>query len=399
MKSKKVLMTLGIAVLPLLADSIEPNISVPAVQKRSDMHTNVENERLIVATGYGRDKSEALKHAFAAAIEQYIGIVIDSEAIVKNGKLIKNDILTASNGYIKSYDLLSQKDFDGLKEMKIRAVVRSQKLFSKIQALNINTISNDNAIGIFKNLNNTHARVTTKINSKEDAGKILAKKFKTLFEPETIKKLIALHITDVSLDEQKATKDKIPLYVRYEMTTNQSAYDKRIEALEQLFFNLGLQKSNRVDLPYIENGLLKVKNIDRVSKLKSTDIGIVKPYGAEYKLDVWSFPENWRDIYPFSSSESLVWNDIFEIILEIKKKNGSVLIADNISRNFRETPIITASPSTSSGYYSSGFKRNRAKILTPLFASKKVLTFEKKVILNIADTGNIGKITIEMEKK
>ena len=109
----------------------------------NDSGLKIANEKEIIATGYGTTQQQALDNAFKTAIEQYIGVVVDSETMMKNGKLIKDKILTASNGFIKSYKELSVDNSDGLIEVKINALVKSQKVFNKIKSLNIATIKLD----------------------------------------------------------------------------------------------------------------------------------------------------------------------------------------------------------------------------------------------------------------
>jgi len=94
----------------------------------------------IVVTGYGVDHEKALKNAFQSAVEQQIGVFIDSEEIIKNDNIIKSNILTASNGFIQEYTELSSIVNDGLVQVKIQAKVKSQEVERKINTLNISTL-------------------------------------------------------------------------------------------------------------------------------------------------------------------------------------------------------------------------------------------------------------------
>jgi len=401
MKYKKSLLLLAVMTLPLFALQVrEVKVSSDANSSSKQKRTQPD-ERQIVATGYGSSELEARDNAFSAAIEKYVGIIVDSEAVLQNGTLVKDEILTASNGYVKSYTELSKEKTDGIWEVKVEALIRSQKIFGKEKGQNTALLGKQNR----DNLNNTSARVSTKIKSKKDASKILAKKFKALFDTETLKSLVSMENISATLEEEKVRNDKIPLVLTHKIRINPKVYAHKIEALEQLFYNLGLRKHSRVDEPYVENGLLRIKNTKEIRKLKRTDIGIIKEDGSGYKLDVWSFPAHWRDVFPFTSGESIVFNDFFEIMLRAERKNGTLLFSKNISTAFkempkyREIPMLTASPNLVRGYYSSGFKRNRAKIITPLFDSEKILQFKTKELLDIKDSGDLGTSKIELKEK
>ena len=54
----------------------------------------------VTAQGVGASKREAVEDAFRNAIEESIGVYVSSETQMQNEKLIKDNILTSSNGYI-----------------------------------------------------------------------------------------------------------------------------------------------------------------------------------------------------------------------------------------------------------------------------------------------------------
>jgi len=383
----------------IYADSFKLQTKANKNPVSSSKHLNVQSEKEVVSTGYGRNEKEALKHAFNAAVEQYVGIVIDSETLVQNGKLIKDEIITASNGYIQNYNVLSTKNDDGFFEVTIKASVKSQKIFEKITNLNIATITSENAIGIFKNIKNAHARLTTNLSAKEDASKLLKKAIDDFLAPESLKEMLTVTITDAKIEEEKVKKYKVPFVINYEMRINYEMYLQKIKKLEQVFENLGASLKTRYDLPYVENDLLKVKNIDSIKKLVRTDVGFITKYGKNYKLDLWSFPQKWKDTYIFSLNSTIYWTDIFQIILEVKKKNGEVIMAENISQAIYDKPMVSVSPSSTYGYYGSGFKKSRAKIISPLFGYKEKLLFQSRQIVDIEDSIDIDSITVELDYK
>jgi hypothetical protein len=62
--------------------------------------------RKVVATGAGLDVDGALKNAFKVAVEEAVGTLVDTETMVRQDETIEEKILSASNGFIKHYDLI-----------------------------------------------------------------------------------------------------------------------------------------------------------------------------------------------------------------------------------------------------------------------------------------------------
>jgi len=189
---------------------------------------DIINTKKIIATGLGLSEEKALKNAFKSAIQQFVGVVVDSEIQLKNGKIIKDNIFTASNGFIQEYDILSVNNKDGLFEIEIKAIVKSQKLFDTIKSLNIATIS-------IANSSNIQARVETKSLAKKDAGVILKKTFDKLLGPKSLKEIIALTIKNV-----------------YEIGVDYKIYSQKIKHLEKTFENLGAKLHKRLDFPFFD---------------------------------------------------------------------------------------------------------------------------------------------------
>jgi ribosomal protein S8 len=93
--------------------------------------------REVVAEGIGLTPEDALKNAFSRAVESAIGVLVDSTTVVKNDKLIRDEVLTLSNGYIQSYDELSRDKQRGLTSVRIKAQVKVEPLVSRLRELSI----------------------------------------------------------------------------------------------------------------------------------------------------------------------------------------------------------------------------------------------------------------------
>jgi len=92
----------------------------------------------VVVTGMGANEQGAIKNATKAAVQQVVGMYVVSEEVMKNQELIKDEVLTHSNAYVRSFKVLKKsKDEDGLIEINAQVEVEIGKLAGKLQDLNI----------------------------------------------------------------------------------------------------------------------------------------------------------------------------------------------------------------------------------------------------------------------
>jgi hypothetical protein len=87
----------------------------------------------IVASGMasiGNDRAAAIEEAVLDAkrnaVEQALGVLVDSEAVAQNFEVVWETIRTRSQGYVKRWELLGEPEWDtrsGLARVRIRAVV------------------------------------------------------------------------------------------------------------------------------------------------------------------------------------------------------------------------------------------------------------------------------------
>lgn len=82
---------------------IPANLSVATSQVQVTGPQRTEGDpsvREVIGKGYGADRQEAFEQACRDAIECAVGLWVDSESLVENFELKKDEILTQSNGYI-----------------------------------------------------------------------------------------------------------------------------------------------------------------------------------------------------------------------------------------------------------------------------------------------------------
>lgn len=68
----------------------------------------------ITVTGIGMTEAEAVNDALRSAVEQGVGVLIDSETIVEKNQVLKDEIYANSKGFVNQYKIIaSQQNVDG----------------------------------------------------------------------------------------------------------------------------------------------------------------------------------------------------------------------------------------------------------------------------------------------
>ena len=80
----------------------------------------------------------ALNNALRTALEQAVGVYINAETRTENFELIEDNILTRTQGYIKSYDIIDEYLEDDNYFLKLEAKVSSEDLIDDLEALELN---------------------------------------------------------------------------------------------------------------------------------------------------------------------------------------------------------------------------------------------------------------------
>ena len=95
------------------------------------------SQRKVIVEASGETKDEAMKMAYRAAIEQGVGVLVDSQTLVENNQLIADKIYTEVQGYVDSSKILEETDEGGLVTVKIEAVVSLANLRESLKGLKL----------------------------------------------------------------------------------------------------------------------------------------------------------------------------------------------------------------------------------------------------------------------
>ena len=127
----------------------------------------------VEATGHGANADEAFKQAVVDAVRQVVGTLVSAENVISNERVIKDEVLTLSNGFVEK--VLTQtkyKQDDGTWQVKLKCIIRKGQLYGNLQKANIPTIRFD-GVSLF-------ADVVSQIDHQESSVKMIANAFRSV---------------------------------------------------------------------------------------------------------------------------------------------------------------------------------------------------------------------------
>ena len=105
-----------------------------------------QESREVVAKGLGailagdevKAREDAISSALRNAVEQVVGMFVESEVLVENYQTMEDKIYTRTAGYVQKYDIIStSKQMDNAMEVTIKAVVKVSDLRNDLQAIGV----------------------------------------------------------------------------------------------------------------------------------------------------------------------------------------------------------------------------------------------------------------------
>ncbi len=82
-------------------------------------------------------RKQALRNALRDAVKQGVGVMLDSQTIVKNWAVIRDEVYSSARGFVKNYKVIKDEKKDGSWYIEIDAEVSSGDLKDKLSALHI----------------------------------------------------------------------------------------------------------------------------------------------------------------------------------------------------------------------------------------------------------------------
>lgn len=252
----------------------------------------------VISTGSALTESDALKDTTRNAVLQVVGAYILSETYVKNSQIIKDEILTNSNGYIKSFKILSKsKDENGIIKIEAEVEVEPNNVTKKLGELNID----------LKDVATTELKAISldKFQSSKDFKQML---YEVVFKPIIENK----KIYNIRIKKLESV-NSFPTYFHYYISSNQEQ-EQKIKSGESLPFILYFSISF---------------NKDYINSVKS----FIKTISTEYYSNNMYYEEGSLDesLLSFSSTSK---SDRFKFIEAYKLNDNLIKIYQTSLKSF-----------------------------------------------------------------
>lgn len=86
----------------------------------------------ITVVGRGATDIEARNNGFRLAVEQAIGSIVASEAESQNGRLVRDEILNYSAGYVDRFEIVDSQDYNGQVKFTMQVWVKRSALADRL---------------------------------------------------------------------------------------------------------------------------------------------------------------------------------------------------------------------------------------------------------------------------
>lgn len=224
--------------------------------------SNVANDSKIVTVigkGVGVDKENALKDAYRDAIERAVGMYVDAEQMVKNGKLVQDRILTFSNAYIERFDVKEEKkESNGLFKVRILAQVKKSVLTKKMTE-----VLPPQIFKVGRELQDAHAKIATQNKRNVDSAAILKNALSKLNPRDLIDVSLVSSTPFIRTEGKKP--DKVYLHYLLKFEINMDKYKEFVSVLDSALSQVSLDGTK------IVRGVVERKENDRLKRVLNLD--------------------------------------------------------------------------------------------------------------------------------
>jgi hypothetical protein len=134
------------AVFAILIGLMVTSIATPRLSASDTTNIDTIESQTIEAEGVAaisptksldRARDEALEDALRKAVEQGVGVYVNSQTMTENFQVIADNILTKAAGYVRSYKIIEEKKDDQFYRIKIVAEVAMAKLRDDLAAIEL----------------------------------------------------------------------------------------------------------------------------------------------------------------------------------------------------------------------------------------------------------------------
>lgn len=134
-KWASLVLTVGAACAAPTRKAVDFESAAPSSAQVSATQATQPEIGKVLAKGVGTTKEQALKDAYRDAVERAVGLYIDAETLVCNDAVIKDEILTHSNAYIETFEVVDESHENGLFKVRILATVKAREMSERIKCV------------------------------------------------------------------------------------------------------------------------------------------------------------------------------------------------------------------------------------------------------------------------
>jgi len=249
----------------------------------------------VVAEGVGRTTDEAQKDAWRNAVSLVVGTMVDTETLVRNDKLISDQVLTFGQGYIQRSSMLSQTESGGLYRVKIEAWVKKTEIKTKLTAIQVIRIEADGG--------SIAAEIETRQHLGRNASGIFLKAIAPFLSAQHIK---VVRVTQGQIDVRA---DGASIEYLVELGIDDAIFQKLREGLVEVLETVARPMPQDVppdtirDAPHTFRDLARElvsfphgSGYAKVARERAADVGVIIQNGGElsgYLLDRSFLPQTW----------------------------------------------------------------------------------------------------------
>jgi len=219
------------------------------------------NSWAVVVTGSGTTKEEAINNGLREAVEMYTGALVYGVTDVENYQLQKDQIVSASLGYIKNYKITKTSKIDNLLLITLDVTLSEDRIKGVLRD-NIKLITYED---VLKDYNNVALR-QEQIKKFADmirvlAGRPVSEKYNVTYEGYEIKRIGATQV-DVILNTRVSVN---PFYSRaYNEILKNLSEPKNSSATWQLGGKYRIEGGKLVNVQYYISNDTGIPNVDEI---------------------------------------------------------------------------------------------------------------------------------------
>ena len=214
----------------------------------------------ITTTGVGKDQKEAREEALRNAVEQVVGVYVDNQTKVDNFKIISDEILSFSSGFVTNYEILKTENKSGLIYITIKAEVSQTRVLNKLSDMQIKMIEVDGE--------SLSGEAFTIASQSKNAFKLLSQLFKDFPDSAFIIEISEPTLVESGMGSKYGSlkENEVKLQTTFTIKWNLNFYNNMIETFN--FINIipktFQQKKNKPGSKFTRDGVITTDDFGRI---------------------------------------------------------------------------------------------------------------------------------------